>query len=133
MSQQTDNLEIVKAYFLALQGSPGSVAEFYHPEVVQDEFPNRFSPTGARRGLTELKEAAERGRKVMASQEFKVLNMFADDDTVVVESEWSGTLAVPLGDETPAGTVMRARFAQFFLLEAGKIVSQRNYDCFYPW
>jgi hypothetical protein len=69
----------------------------------------------------------------MASQSFEVLSMFADGDTVVVESEWSGTLAVPLGDATPAGSVMKARFAQFFVIDAGKIVAQRNYDCFYPW
>jgi ketosteroid isomerase-like protein len=133
MSRQTDNLEIVRSYFLAMQRSPGSVAEFYHPDVVQEEFPNRFLPNGARRGLKELGEAAARGRKVMASQEFEVLSMLADGDTVVVESEWTGTLAVPLGNETPAGTLMRARFAQFFQLQDGKIVAQRNYDCFYPW
>ncbi|MGE0158255.1 MAG: nuclear transport factor 2 family protein [Gemmatimonadales bacterium] len=133
MSSPSDNIEIVKSYFLAMQRSPGSVAAFYHPGVVQEEFPNRFLPNGARRGLKELGEAAERGRKVMASQEFRVLDMIADGDTVVVESEWSGTLAVPLPDGSPAGTVMRARFAQFFVIEDGKIVAQRNYDCFYPW
>jgi ketosteroid isomerase-like protein len=133
MSPENPHIEVVKSFFAALQSSPGSAAQFYHPAVVQEEFPNRFLPNGARRGLRELGEAAERGRKVMASQEFKVLRMVADGDTVVVESEWSGTLAVPLGDATPAGTVMRARFAQFFEFEDGKIVAQRNYDCFYPW
>jgi ketosteroid isomerase-like protein len=133
MSRQTENTEVVKAYFRALDRSPDSVADFYHADVVQEEFPNRFLPNGARRGLLELREAADRGRKVMVSQRFEVLNMFAHGDTVVVECEWSGTLAVPLGDTTPAGTVMRARFAQFFVIDAGKIVAQRNYDCFYPW
>jgi ketosteroid isomerase-like protein len=133
MNHPTANTEIVRAYFQALQRSPDSVAGFYHPDVVQEEFPNRFLPNGTRRGLKELREAAERGRAVMASQSFEVLSMFADGDTVVVESEWSGTLAVPLGDATPAGSVMKARFAQFFVIDAGKIVAQRNYDCFYPW
>lgn len=114
MSVRQANIELVKSYFEAMQASPGSVAEYYSPDVVQDEFPNRFLPNGARRGLQELKDAAERGRKVMASQEFRVLNVFADGSTVIVEAEWSGTLAVPLGEETPAGTAMRARFAQSF-------------------
>lgn len=133
MSDRESNIEIVKAFFAAMRASPGDVADFYDPDVVQEEFPNRFLPNGARRGLVELGEAAERGRKAMASQTYEVLNMFAEGDTVIVESEWTGTLKVPLGEETPAGTVMRARFAQFFLLKDGKIVSQRNYDCFYPW
>jgi ketosteroid isomerase-like protein len=133
MSRPLQNTEIVKAYFEALERSPDSVHDFYHPDVVQEEFPNRFLPLGARRGLQELREASDRGRKVMASQRFEVVSMFADGDTVIVESEWSGTLAVPLGDATPAGSVMKARFAQFFVFDAGKIVAQRNYDCFYPW
>jgi ketosteroid isomerase-like protein len=101
--------------------------------VIQEEFPNAFLPEGARRRLDELRDAAARGRKVMASQTFEILNMVASGDTVVVEANWTGTLAVPLGEKTPAGSVMRARFAQFFELRDGKIVKQRNYDCFYPW
>jgi ketosteroid isomerase-like protein len=133
MSRQLENAELVKAYFRALDQSPDSLAEFYHADVVQEEFPNRFLPNGTRRGLQELREAAERGRSVISSQRFEMLNVFADGDTVIVEAEWSGTVAVPLGDATPAGSVMRARFAQFFEIDAGKIVAQRNYDCFYPW
>ena len=133
MSTKDRNIEVVQAFFEAMRASPGDVARFYDPEVVQEEFPNRFLPNGARRGLEELGEAAERGRKVMAAQTYDVLSIYADGDTVVVESEWTGTLAVALGEETPAGTVMRARFAQFFDLRDGRIVGQRNYDCFYPW
>lgn len=133
MSVEDENIEVVRSYFAAVQSAPDSVEQYYSPDVVQEEFPNRFLPEGTRRGRVELREAAARGRQVMASQEFRVLSMFADGDTVVVEAEWEGTLGVPIGDETPAGTVMRARFAQFFRLERGKIVSQRNYDCFYPW
>ncbi|MCH2471184.1 MAG: nuclear transport factor 2 family protein [Gemmatimonadetes bacterium] len=63
---------------------------------------------------------------------FELLNLVADDNTVVVEVEWSGTLGVSVGD-LGSGTVMRARFAQFFEFQDGRIVAQRNYDCFYPW
>lgn len=69
----------------------------------------------------------------MASQTFEILNMVASGDTVVVESNWTGTVAVSIGETTPAGSVMRARFAQFFVFRDAKIVQQRNYDCFYPW
>ena len=68
----------------------------------------------------------------MSSQRVELLKIFADDGTVVVEAEWSGTLAVSIGDLEP-GTVMRARFAQFLELQDGRITAQRNYDCFYPW
>jgi ketosteroid isomerase-like protein len=31
------------------------------------------------------------------------------------------------------GDVMRAHFATFIEFRDGKIVAQRNYDCFEPW
>ncbi len=134
MTEEQTNLAAVRDFFAALQGGEETdTAPFYSDDVVQEEFPNAFLPNGATRTLTELREAAARGRKVMASQTFEILNSVARGDTVVVEAAWSGTLAVPIGEKTPAGTVMRARFAQFFEFRDGKIVAQRNYDCFYPW
>jgi len=49
-----------------------------------------------------------------------------------VEARWTGTLAQAIGP-IPAGTIMKARFVQFFEFRAGRIVAQRDYDCFEPW
>jgi len=135
MTREETNLAAVHRFFAAMRdgADPAVTATFFCDDVVQEEFPNAFLPNGATRDLKELKEAAARGRKVMSSQSFEILNAFAHGDTVAVEAAWSGTLAVPIGEKTPAGTVMRARFAQFFQLRDGRIAAQRNYDCFYPW
>jgi len=133
VSVEETNKRIVRDFYASVGGEPGASIPFYAPDVVQEEYPNRFLPNGATRGLSELREAAERGRKVMSSQTFEILRMYAEGDTVVVEADWSGTLAVALGEQTPAGTVMRAKFAQVIELEDGRIVRQRNYDCFYPF
>jgi len=105
---------------------------FFADDVVQVEFPNRLLPNGATRDLAALRDAAERGRKVMTAQRFKVLNAIASGDQVAVEALWTGTLAVALGS-IPAGGQMRARFAIFLTYRDGKIVRQHNYDCFDPW
>jgi ketosteroid isomerase-like protein len=105
---------------------------FFADDVVQVEFPNRLVPNGATRDLAALREAAERGRKVMTAQRFEVVNAIASGEQVAVEAIWTGTLAVPLGS-IPAGGQMRARFAIFLTYRDGKIVSQHNYDCFDPW
>lgn len=133
--EEERNLEAVRAFFAAIQAGAGpeTLGAFYHEDVVQEEFPNAFLPDGATRDLRQLQEAAVRGRAVMSAQTFEILDSIASGDTVVVEAAWTGTLGVPIGDETPAGSVMRARFAQFFQFRDGKIVAQRNYDCFYPW
>ena len=105
---------------------------FFANDVIQVEFPNRLVPNGATRDLAALRDAAERGRKVVTAQRFEVLNAIASDNQVAVEAVWTGTLAVPLGS-IPAGGQMRARFAIFLTYCDGKIVRQHNYDCFDPW
>ena len=105
---------------------------FFADDVVQVEFPNRLVPNGATRDLAALREAAERGRKVMTAQRMEVVNAIASGAHVAVEVIWTGTLAVPLGS-IPAGGQMRARFAIFLTYRDGKIVRQHNYDCFDPW
>ena len=129
-----NNLEIARRYLAAIEsGLPGEViADFYSDDVIQEEFPNRLTPQGTRRDLKQLGEAGERGRKVMTSQRYEVLSAIAEGDHVALEVRWSGTLSVPF-DTIPAGGVMRARFAVFLDFRDGKIVRQRNYDCFEPW
>ena len=105
---------------------------FFADDVVQVEFPNRLVPNGATRDLAALRDAAERGRKVMTAQSFEVVNAIASGDQVAVEAIWTGTLAIPLGSIPPGGQ-MRARFAIFLTYRDGKIVRQHNYDCFDPW
>jgi len=105
---------------------------FFADDVIQIEFPNRLLPNGATRDLAALRDAAERGRKVMTAQRFEVVNAIANGDQVAVEVIWTGTLAVPLGS-IPAGGQMRARFAIFLTYRDGKIARQHNYDCFDPW
>jgi ketosteroid isomerase-like protein len=127
-------MELTRRYFAALEGGATgeTLAAFYAPEVVQEELPNRLNPHGVRRDLAAILDAAQRGQKVMASQRYEILHAVADGDCVAVEFRWSGTLAVPAGS-LAAGAVMQGRFACFLEFRAGRIVAQRNYDCFDPW
>jgi ketosteroid isomerase-like protein len=129
-----DALELARRYFTALEGGATgeALAAFYAPDVVQEEFPNRLSPLGARRDLARILAAAARGQQVMAAQRFEVLQAVASGDRVAVEFRWAGTLAVPVGS-LPAGHEVRGRFVVFMEFQDGRIVAQRNYDCFEPW
>ena len=133
MPSESDNLAVARRYLEAIErGNPGDCLAFFAEDVVQEEFPNRLVPQGARRDLAGLREAAQRGGKVMAAQRYEVLNALASGDQVALEVQWTGTLAVPFGS-LPAGGRMRARFAIFLEFRDGKIARQRNYDCFEPW
>jgi ketosteroid isomerase-like protein len=128
------NIETVRTYFKAIEdGAVGdAIARFFAPDVIQDEFPNRLMPNGARRNLNDIRDASERGQKVVSTQTFEIQNLVASGDWVAVETIWTGTLSVPFGT-IPAGGRMRARFGVFIQLRDGKIIAQRNYDCFDPF
>jgi ketosteroid isomerase-like protein len=127
-------LRLIERYLTAIeQGATGAaLAQFYDPAVIQEEFPNRLMPNGARRGLAEILAAAESGQKVLTAQRYEVLNTLVQGDEVALEMQWTGTLAVPFG-ALAAGDDMRARISSFISLREGRIISQRSYDCFEPW
>ena len=134
MTTQSTNLETVRRYLTAIeQGATGAtLAAFYAPEVVQEEFPNRLVVNGARRDLAAILEGAERGQKVISAQSYEIRNAVEQGNSVALEVLWTGTLAIPFGS-LAVGDKMRAHFAVFIELRDGKIVAQRNYDCFDPW
>ncbi len=61
-----------------------------------------------------------------------VCSLLAQGDTVVVDTDWSATLRVPLS-QTPAGGRLNARIARFLRLDDGRIVEQTNFDCYQPF
>jgi ketosteroid isomerase-like protein len=99
MTQEESNIRLVRDYYAAVQhgAADDALSRFYAAAVVQEEFPNRFLPSGATRDLQALKEAAARGRGVMAAQEFELLNIVAAGNQVAVEARWAGTLAKAIG------------------------------------
>jgi ketosteroid isomerase-like protein len=129
-----NNLDLAKRYLTTLEqmGDCQLLAEFFSPEVVQEEFPNRLVPTGAKRDLAAILEGCERGKKVLSAQRFEIKNAWATENSVIMEVLWTGKLAVAVGT-LPEGGEMKAHFAVFLEFNQGKIVAQRNYDCFEPW
>ncbi|NMO13823.1 nuclear transport factor 2 family protein [Pyxidicoccus fallax] len=130
----TTNLDTALRYLQALEsGATGeALAAFFHPQVEQREYPNALTRTGQTRGLTALLAGAEKGRKLLSSQRYAVRNTLAQGDTVALEVDWSGTLAVPLRT-LAAGDTLRATCGMFLTFQDGRIISQRNYDCFEPF
>jgi len=134
MSDSDDNLAQVRQYLQAVErfATGDELAEFFAPDVVQEEFPNRFFAHGMRRDLAAILEGAERGKQLLASQRYEIRNAVADDRHVALEILWTGTLKTAAAG-LEAGAEIRAHLGVFLELENGKIKSQRNYDCYQPW
>jgi ketosteroid isomerase-like protein len=128
------NLELAKQYLSRLSAGADAdeLESFFSRDFIQEEFPNRLIPNGATRDLTAMKAARARGKALLQAEHFELLNAVANGDHVALEVIWTGTVGAAAGPFTP-GQQLRARFAVFMEFRDGRIVRQRNYDCFNPW
>jgi ketosteroid isomerase-like protein len=126
--------KIIRDYFRAIESSApvAELGNLLHDEIRQHEFPSRLNPQGRTRGKAQMLADFERGKALIASQSYVIRSLVSDGDRVCAETEWTGTLAVPLGTLKP-GDAMRADFGVFFRVRDGRIVEQNNFDCIHPW
>ncbi|MEU1576788.1 nuclear transport factor 2 family protein [Streptomyces collinus] len=94
--------------------------------------PRGTFPAGVVRDLAETLAASAQARTLLTAQHYEVVNAVASCDQVALEVTWSGTRASGFG-HLPAGHVIRAHIAAFLEFRDGKIVAQRNYDCYEPF
>src|SRR5687768_9402886 len=122
-------LEILSAYLKTIETfpSPEVLGEFFTPDVVHEEFPNRLFPEGRRNDLAAMLAASQRGPEVLSSQRYDLRRAIVRGDEIAAELEWTGVLRRGIGS-VPAGASLRAAVAKFFTLQDGKIRSVRNYD-----
>lgn len=133
LSVAPTNLDLARRYLSAMEsGTLDEKLAFFASDIEQVEFPNLITPKTVVRDLAALRASAERGRDLMQAERYEILHALAEEQTVALEVQWTGTLAVPVG-KTPAGGTLRARLAIFLEFRDGKIIRQRNYDCFDPW
>lgn len=125
------NITIARRYHEAVArlAAPEELERFLHPDMIHSQLPNALFPQGVDRDLTATLAASTQARALLAGQQYQVINAVASGDQVALEVKWSGTLAAPFGD-MPAGHVMRAHIAAFLEFRDGKIIAQRNYDCY---
>jgi hypothetical protein len=123
-----------RAYIAAVEGGAvgDDLAAFYHPDVIQHEYPNRLVPSGAQRELADILRGAESGAKLMDRQIYDIHTVTEVGDRVILEYSWTGYPRTPVGAVRP-GEGMTARICQVIEYEDGLIIRQRNYDCFDPF
>lgn len=131
---ENDNIATVRAYFKALEaGEAGErLSRFFGEQALQIELPNKLNPAGGTSDLATIKRRSEEGKHLLQEQRYTLISTVAEGDNLAVEAEWTGVLAVPVAG-LPTGYEMKAHLAMFFKFKDGRIVLQRNYDCFEAW
>jgi ketosteroid isomerase-like protein len=131
----SSKLELIKRYLRfieSLKSTPAGFPEFLHPEVKFTEFPNLVNVKGQVRDLAAAIQGSEMGKKILANQHFELKQHYECGETVVVETDWSGTLAVEAGP-FKKGQVLKAFICMIVEFRDDKIYRQRNYDCYEPF
>jgi ketosteroid isomerase-like protein len=127
------NLDTARLYLKAIEdGDATYVVSLFSPDAFVEQLPNKIYPQGMRATVSQIPESFEKGRKIFARQTYEIINQATNPNTVVLEVLWTGKLAVPFG-ALAAGSEIRAHSAMFMEFRDGKIIAQRNYDCFDPW
>ncbi|HRH64709.1 MAG TPA: nuclear transport factor 2 family protein [Bacteroidia bacterium] len=109
--------------------SGAELANYFSPAVRQIEYPNMLNVHGGISDIKTIMDRADKGKQIVASQSYDIQREFVSGNTVIFEVVWRGVFTLPVG-KTPAGEEIKAFFALFMEFENGKIVVQRNYDCF---
>lgn len=126
------NLEAAQRYLRRLAAwDLAGVVSMFGSDIQQTEYPNRTNPDGRWRDRHAVIADAEASRRRFAWQSYEVVKSMAEGETVALEVIWRGELAAPLG-ELPVGTELASHSAIFLEFRHGRIVAQRNYDCFLP-
>jgi hypothetical protein len=130
----TQNERIVFEFLKTLESrkSAEELERFYHPDVVQIEYPNAVTKHTTIRDIDELKAGADKGQKLFSKEDYEIKKLYSFENTVILEAIWTGTLAISIGNISTGDQVV-AYFAQFLEFKEGKIYRQRNYDCFEPF
>ncbi|MCR8722992.1 nuclear transport factor 2 family protein [Frigidibacter sp. ROC022] len=126
-------LDIARRLIRAIEvGDVETLRVCYHPDLVQIEWPNRLYPQGQRRGLADIETDFARGSAILRRQSYEITNELDCGDKAMLEIHWTATLNAPLGEKQP-GDEIDCRIAAVFDTRDGRIIGQRNYDCYPPF
>jgi len=90
------------------------------------ELPRPTTPNGQRGNRDFLRKATERVLEFIPDRQIEILNLIAQGDQVVLELDWRGITAAPLGNLS-AGSVIHYRIATFLTFVDGKIIKHMDY------
>lgn len=128
------NLATARRYLEILERDPSApeLHALFDPEFVFHERPNRLNPNGRTLRGDELRALTSKAKQILIEQHYEIVHALAVGDEVALEVDWTGRFNIGFAS-TAAGQPIRAKLGLFLTFRAGKLVSQRNYDCYEPF
>ncbi len=130
MTAEDDRVMAARRMLAAIEtGDETVLRRIYAENVVQIEHPNQLKSKGDRRGLDKMMADLKRGRAMLRSEHYDVLDATAAGDTVALQVKWTGVVGVAVGALQP-GESMICESAIFLKFQGDRVIEQHNYDCF---
>ncbi len=130
MAGNEEMLSAANQLFAAIeQGNREELLALYAHNAVQVEHPNRLKPKGDRRAPEKMAADLARGKAMLRSEHYQVVEATAMGDRLALQVKWTGVVAVAVGVLQP-GDEMVCESGIFLRFVDGKIAEQHNYDCF---
>jgi ketosteroid isomerase-like protein len=130
MALEDDRVKAARRMLAAIEtGDEGVLRGIYAHDAVQVEHPNRLKPKGDRRQIDMMMADLKRGKALLRSEHYEVLEATAAGDVVALRVKWTGVLNMTVGALQP-GDSMVCESAIFLRFQGDRVVEQHNYDCF---
>lgn len=130
MAVEDDRLMAARRMLAAIEsGDESALRAIYAENAVQIEHPNRLKPKGDRRELDRMMADLARGKTMLRSEHYDVLEAASAGDVVALRVKWTGVVNVPVGALKP-GEAMICESGIFLKFQDDRVIEQHNYDCF---
>ena len=98
----------------------------YSKELVWNELPTQSFPRGRSGGFNEFRNTADQTLRLLPDRILSVKKCVAEDDCVVFDQEFKGTVAVAMGNYKRGDNIC-LRIVTFFRLMNGLIIEHTDY------
>jgi ketosteroid isomerase-like protein len=130
MDMEDDRVKAARRMLAAIEaGDEAALRSVYAENAVQVEHPNRLKPKGDRRLVNKMMADLKRGKAMLRSERYDVLDVTAADDVVALQVKWTGVVNMAVGALQP-GDSMICESGIFLKFQGDRVIEQHNYDCF---
>lgn len=102
------------------------VDKYYSDKLEWVELSNPMVPQGRKGDINTFRKAAEQALSLFPDRTLTVMRSISENDCVVLEQVWQGTLATTAGNHR-TGEIAKLQIASIFTLENGLIIKQTDY------
>jgi ketosteroid isomerase-like protein len=98
MTLEDDRVKAARRLLAVIEtGDEASLRQIYAENAVQVEHPNRLKPKGDRREIERMMADLKRGKTMLRSEHYEVLEATTSGNSVALQVKWTGIVNVPVG------------------------------------